>query len=265
MFQDVPKHYMEKTFELRSYSFKKMSYWAKNIDPNARDIILLKIGLQIFDSFFSYPDNDVFCTLASDGSQDLYCAQPVQKIWDCTKACLWLDACLNCHKTVCKQELLQIPGMHLIDCEDIVIVKATQEMQWLALSYVWGVSIQIEDHAGYRPGSKLYQPIPRTVRDAIRATLQLGYRWLWVDEYCIDQKDDNHRNDQIKKMDQIYRGALLTIVGAAGKNKMYGLPGVGTTQRKESKVVRVEDVVVFSNGPKPDHEACQSNWFTRAW
>jgi hypothetical protein len=107
--------------------------------------------------------------------------------------------------------------------------------------------------------------IPRTVRDAIRVTRKLGYRHLWVDEYCIDQNDDNHRNDQIERMDQIYRGADLTIVAAAGEDKWHGLPGVGDTKRKGRKVVSVGDVVVFSNGPEPDIQAKRSRWFTRAW
>jgi hypothetical protein len=147
----------------------------------------------------------------------------------------------------------------------MVIVKVAEEMRWLALSYVWGVNLQTGDHAGYREGSSISLDIPGTVKDAISVTLQLGYRYLWVDEYCIDQNDDNHRNDQIKRMDQIYRGADLTIVAAAGENKVYGLPGVESTKRKDNKVVCVEDVVVFSNGPEPNVQAKQSKWFTRAW
>jgi hypothetical protein len=107
--------------------------------------------------------------------------------------------------------------------------------------------------------------MPGTIKDAISVTLQLEYRYLWVDEYCIDQNDNDHRNDQIKKMDQIYRGADLTIVAAAGESKKYGLPGVGSRKRKDRKVVSVKDVVVFSNGPQPDNQARLSRWFTRAW
>jgi hypothetical protein len=265
MFQDVPTRNIDKTFELRSYSFKKLLYWASETNLDACDSVLLKIGLQKPGGFSSYPDDDVFCKLASDGSQALYCAQPVQGIWDCAKARLWLETCVKCHESVCTEELFRILGMNLIDCEEMVIVKAVQEMRWLALSYVWGVNLRTEDHAGYREGSSMSLEIPETVRDAISVTLQLGYRYLWVDEYCIDQSDDTHRDDQIKKMDQIYRGADLTIVAAAGGNKTYGLPGVGSTKRKDREVVCVEDVVVFSNGPNPNDEAKQSRWFTRAW
>jgi hypothetical protein len=66
-------------------------------------------------------------------------------------------------------------------------------------------------------------------------------------------------------MDQIYRGADLTIVCAAGENKAYGLPGVGLTSRKDRKIMCVKGVVAFSNGPYPDLEVQQSKWYTRAW
>jgi hypothetical protein len=147
----------------------------------------------------------------------------------------------------------------------MVVVEAAQEMRWLALSYVWGANCQTEGHAGYRAGSSISLDIPRTVADAISVTLQLGYRYLWVDEYCIDQNDENHRDDQIKRMDRIYHGADLTIVAAAGENKSHGLPGLGSTKRGKRKVVCVGDVVVFSNGPDPYEEAKNSPWFTRAW
>jgi hypothetical protein len=214
---------------------------------------------------FRSPDTTVFCRLASDVSQSLRCAQPVHETLDCDKARSWLDTCAGCHETACRPDSHHIPGMKLIDCENMVIVKAAQEMPWLALSYVWGVNYQTEDPAGYRAGSKLSLEIPGTIRDAIIVTLWLGYRFLWVDEYCIDQKDEIHRKDQIGRMDQIYRGADLTIVAAAGTNKMYGLPGVGSTKRAERKIVYVEDVVVFANVIKPHTEIRRSKWFTRAW
>jgi hypothetical protein len=264
MFKYVPLG--ENTLELRSYSFKKMSRWRWEIDPNACDIVLLRISQErIGGSSNYYLLDDVFCKLASDGPPHSYCAQPVEGIWDCVKARLWLDTCTRCHGSVCEQELIRIPGMNLIDCEDMVVVEAAQEMRWLALSYVWGANCQTEDHAGYRAGSSISLDIPRTVADAISVTLQLGYRYLWVDEYCIDQNDENHRDDQIKRMDRIYHGADLTIVAAAGENKNHGLPGVGSTKRGNRKVVCVGDVVVFSNGPDPYEEAKNSPWFTRAW
>jgi hypothetical protein len=268
MFRDVPSSYMEKELELRSYSFKRISSWARDTSSNsldANDSVSLKVGLQHTSGFHSFSNEGVFCKLAKNTSQGSCCAQRVQGTWDCVKARSWLQTCASFHGSWCKEEVLQVPGMNLIDCENMVIVKVVKGMRWLALSYVWGMNPQSENDAGYRAGSSISSDISRTVKDAISVTQQLGYRYLWVDEYCIDQNDSNHRNDQINRMDEIYRGADLTIVAAAGENKMHGLPGVRSSERKEVEVICVDDVVVFSNGPEPHHQAKQSVWFTRAW
>jgi hypothetical protein len=249
------------TFGLRSSSLKKR--WS--VTGAGDTIVLESFSLQDPSAASLFPLDDVFCKLASDDSQELNCAQPVQKIWDRAKARYWLDACTKYHGSVCKGESLLIPGMNLIDCEDMTIVKASREMRWLALSYVWGVNPQTKDHSGYRAGTRISSDIPATIGDSIGVTLQLGYRYLWVDEYCIDQKDDNHRENQISKMDQIYRGADLTIVAAAGGDKMYGLPGFGSRKRRGAQLVYMKDVVVFSNGIHPWVEIGQSKWSTRAW
>jgi hypothetical protein len=235
------------------------------VDADALGTVELKLSVEVGGSDCSRLD-PVFCRLASDVSQCLECAQPVQRIWDYHKARLWLDVCVRCHEFACEPDSLPIPAMNLIDCEEMVIVKASPQMPWLALSYVWGINYQTEDLEGYRAGSSLsLVEIPRTIRDAIVVTLQLEYRFLWVDEYCIDQNDEIHRKDQIDKMDRIYRGADLTVVAAAGMDKMYGLPGVGPTTRTEENVVRIGDVIVFSKGIMPHIETRQSKWFTRAW
>ncbi|KAF2850240.1 HET-domain-containing protein [Plenodomus tracheiphilus IPT5] len=265
MFRNVLPRDMDKMFELRSRSDISTLYVAVDDNLNGRGQISLDIVPDTSDGFYLYPSERVFLNLASDASQDPHYAQPVQDNWDHAKARLWLDICVKHHDSVCKEDFFSVPGMNLIDCENMVIVKASQEMRWLALSYVWGVGVQNEDQAGYREGSRITLDSPGTVGDAISVALQLGYRHLWVDEYCIDQKDDNHRNDQIKKMDQIYRNADLTIVAAAGENKMSGLPGVRLTKRKDRQVVCVDDVTVISNGDWPNLKVRKSKWFTRAW
>jgi hypothetical protein len=264
MFQGVPTYHIEKILELRSYSFGNMSNWVEETNI-PRSTVLLKIGLVEPYGFLSYPSVDVFCKPASDNSVGLYCAQPVQRFWDCPKARLWLNTCLKCHGSGCKQDPLAVPYMNLINCENMLIIRAEEGMRWLALSYVWGANVQTEYCAGYREGSKIPSSTPATISDAISVTLQLGYRYLWVDEYYIDQKDDEHRNDQIKRMDRIYRGADLTIVAASGANKKHGLPGVGSTNPRINTAVFVENMVVFSNGPVPDNEVKKLKWLTRAW
>lgn len=258
IFSGTPLDHLGKMFELGSF----FSAAATGI---VRSTIELRIFLPNRIGRFTSPSGAVFCRLASDVSQSLGCVQPVHRIWDCDKVRSWLDTCARCHGTACKSDSLRVPGMNLIDCANMVIVKAAQETPWLALSYVWGVEHQKRDLERYRAGSRLSMRIPNTIRDAIIVTLRLGYRFLWVDEYCIDQNDEIHRSEQISRMDQIYQGADLTIVAAAGTNKMYGLPGVGSTKRTEGNVVYIGDVIVFANRIMPHTETTRSKWFTRAW
>jgi len=254
--------------ELRSYSYLNYTIWADEEVPGARDSVVLIIGVAWSLGFERRTYYDVFCRLTGDDPQGLYRAQPVGESWDSLKARTWLHTCVQSHHSACSRETFSIPGMNLIDCEKLEIVTARESSSWLALSYVWGANYHapatVED-TGFRAGSRLPADMPGTIRDAMSVTKELGYRYLWVDEYCIDQKDKTHREAQINKMDQIYRGADLTIVAAAGEDKGYGLPGVGVTKRQVGKTVCIGDVVIYSNGPSPDSETQESKWFTRAW
>ena len=266
MFQDTFSDQLDDTHDLRSYTedYKTVEP-IEYTDPGAEDVVFLKINPP--NPYKNTPDpfNTVFCKLAGDGLQSTDCALSAQTTWNAAVARLWLDGCAGCHNSVGPEESVYVSGMNLIDCKHMVIVQARQEMRWLALSYVWGKTTQAEDYPSYCEGSSMPDHIPKTIGDAISVTLELGYRYLWVDEYCINQSDHNHRNDQIMKMDRIYHGADLTIVAAAGDNKMYGLPGVGSTERKQREVICVDDVVVFSNGPDPRVEIWESTWYSRAW
>jgi Heterokaryon incompatibility protein (HET) len=60
-----------------------------------------------------------------------------------------------------------------------------------------------------------FSDLPRLIQDAIKAVKNLraaGQRYLWVDKYCIDQKNLTDKHRQIKNMDSVYERALATIV-----------------------------------------------------
>ncbi|KAG4441015.1 hypothetical protein IFR05_003522 [Cadophora sp. M221] len=90
-----------------------------------------------------------------------------------------------------------------------------------ALSYVWG---KVQPAQGADISSS---PFPPVVQDSMSVTVTLGYQYLWVDRYCVDQ-NDNRKHIQLGQMDKIYSCAQLTLVAAAGEDADYGLPGVGS-------------------------------------
>jgi hypothetical protein len=107
--------------------------------------------------------------------------------------------------------------------------------RYFALSYVWGGVTQLQllwDNL--IPLSKkgslesdYYQQIPKVIRDAITITQDLDETYLWVDALCICQDDPWWKASQIAMMNQIYKGAVLTVVALDAGDASSKLPGVG--------------------------------------
>jgi hypothetical protein len=191
----------------------------------------------------------------------------VQRAVDYDQAHAWLENCRKHHGPDCNQPTPPIiDGLRLYDCltAKVVLAKSVANPPWLALSYVWG------ETAHFKPievsDDHRVTDLPRTIHDAVIVTKQLGYRYLWIDELCIDQRNIVHKDSQLKQMDRIYRDADLTIVAAAGDNKAYGIPGVSTRNRSTHPILRFDQGVLLSIGPEPNRQvALNSTWSTRAW
>lgn len=95
--------------------------------------------------------------------------------------------------------------------------------------------------------------------------LALGYRYLWIDRYCIEQTDCPARHLQIQQMGNTYSSASVTIIAAAGSNPHHGLPGVSQTPRitQPSEMILGSLVIGFPDAPRASIQ--NSVWNTRAW
>ncbi|KAJ4350321.1 uncharacterized protein N0V89_008942 [Didymosphaeria variabile] len=87
----------------------------------------------------------------------------------------------------------------------------------------------------------------QTIEDAIMTVRKLGYKYAWVDALCIVQDDVDNVTLNVDQMDQIYRGAHLTVIAAAGKDAYYGLPGVSTRPRAEGQLKATINGTLVSN------------------
>ncbi|EEY14164.1 conserved hypothetical protein [Verticillium alfalfae VaMs.102] len=65
--------------------------------------------------------------------------------------------------------------------------------------------------------------LPPVILDTMRAVVKLGFRYVWIDRYCIWQDDQIHKMSQVERMDQIYSDAELTIVAVGAKDPSYGI------------------------------------------
>ncbi|EEU37354.1 uncharacterized protein NECHADRAFT_86266 [Fusarium vanettenii 77-13-4] len=206
-------------------------------------------------------------------SPPLFSVQPINRHFDPSLARMWLDYCQSYHKRLCSRSKSKshITGLQLIDCNSRIVEPALQGTQYVALSYVWGIS-STDDTPNFSMRSQqgdvlLPTVLPKTVSDTIDVTKRLGFQYLWVDRYCIDQNDAHAQHDQIAQMNSIYHNASLTIIAAAGQDPEYGLPGVGSRGRNEQPAVRIGcgDVELRSTMRHPHDTIRSSKWSTRAW
>jgi len=174
----------------------------------------------------------------------------------------WISLCSRQHKICNLKAGIHVPGQKLIDCETRALV-SRQHQSYVALSYVWGRPSDISEDS-----FTLLAKLPNTIEDAITVTKRLGYRYLWVDRYCIDQENEQEKADQCGKMDLIYQNAELTIIAAIGENPNYGLPGVSLRKRSSidlTTCAKIGKHFLISIEACPNLAVEGTTWNERAW
>ncbi|KAH8667970.1 heterokaryon incompatibility protein-domain-containing protein [Tricladium varicosporioides] len=175
----------------------------------------------------------------------------------------WLHFCRSHHK-LCNSPNKDIArGLKVIDCSTRNIIPALNGWKYAALSYVWGLAPLSDDLIvlDYLPVGT----IPVTIEDAIKVTVNLGLRYLWIDRYCINQCDQHEKHIQVSQMDIVYSNAEFTIIAAAGDNPMHGLPGMGTSHRVPQPSAKLHGIVLRSTLPDGKFAVDESSWSKRGW
>jgi hypothetical protein len=141
----------------------------------------------------------------------------------------WLSSCKTLHPLTCSPYWTEeLQDIRLIRVKGREIIKyPSRSCQYLALSYVWGDTIQ----GGFKLGQKLPVNLSRMIEDAMLFVKRLGREFLWVDSICIDQKDENDKRHQLKRMGDIYRGAYATIIALSGPSASWGLLRIGPNRQ----------------------------------
>ncbi|KAK4034646.1 tol protein [Parachaetomium inaequale] len=190
-------------------------------------------------------------------------ARQVQPKVDVLLIAEWLAFCDKHHKS-CKQLDPPIPqGFRVIDCSTRTILEwesLVHPKHYATLSYVWGG----DQGDPESPHDALPDPVPRTIDDAISLTDRLGYRYLWVDRYCIPRDNAKAKHLQLQSMDVIYQHSALTIIAAAGEDPHHGLPGIGKTPRKPQLSVAI-GTRTLAAVPYVKDEILDSKWNSRGW
>jgi Heterokaryon incompatibility protein (HET) len=149
----------------------------------------------------------------------------------------------------------------VIECALRQVVSTPRGCRYLALSYVWG---QSQKPSSVRSGEAL-SSLPQTIEDAITVTLKLGFQYLWVDMYCIDQDDEKVLSNSIRHMDLVYRKAQATIIAAEGSDPSFGLPGVSSARETCQASVNLKGISLATFPQDPWKCVGRSPWNNRAW
>jgi hypothetical protein len=172
----------------------------------------------------------------------------------------WLSDCNEQHSTNCVTEgKLAVAGMRFIDCETLEIVPSPKTPPpYIALSYLWG-------RAGNPTEGPLLGGMPLVVEDTIQVVKELGFRYLWVDRYCITQDGGQEMHTLLSNMDKIYSCAAFTVIANGEANTCYGLPGVNSISRAPQPIIQIgsEEYTLCWVNTRDTVE--HSEWSARGW
>lgn len=120
----------------------------------------------------------------------------------------WLQYCKSRHNRLCGVKVAQLSNLRVIDCYSLSVVSAPSSCLYVALSYVWSKANR--QSRAVKPDWNQtmvlqLQYLPKSIQDAITVTKEIGLRYLWVDRFCIDQRNHDEKHHQIQNMDTVYR------------------------------------------------------------
>ena len=145
----------------------------------------------------------------------------------------WISECVEIHNSCPGSTDVLLPSRLLDVCPEDrdVSLKLVHtrgiEGRYIALSYCWGgdqpaklTTKLARTYAKSIDESRL----PQTVQDAITMTRNLGFRFLWIDAYCILQDSASDKAKEIAMMDQVYSSSFTTLVASGSERSIDGFP-----------------------------------------
>ena len=151
---------------------------------------------------------------------------------------VWSEGCLNGHDLCRKvfKDDRELPtrvlyvgaGKSDLQGNDLIPLVVTNGMKgsWAALSYCWGgdsTFILKKDRLEVMRNGISLADFPKTLRDAVMVTRNLGIRYIWIDAICIIQDSESDWAAEAAKMQDVYRGAKITISAISSPGTGYGM------------------------------------------
>jgi hypothetical protein len=103
-------------------------------------------------------------------------------------------------------------------------------LNYVALSHCWGILTAAEkrkfcttdENIKTRQNGFDVSELPKTFRDAVKVTQNLGIRYLWIDSLCIIQGNRKDWKFEAKRMQDVYAGAYCTIAATSAVDSKAG-------------------------------------------
>ncbi|EFY94205.1 Heterokaryon incompatibility [Metarhizium robertsii ARSEF 23] len=178
--------------------------------------------------------------------------------------------------TACMAPVEMVRGLRLVDCTEMRVVAAEEiqargETDYLALSYVWAQT-ELDSSpdapsdtsaSTLGPDGRLPESVPPLFADAIAFTRSLGFRYIWIDRFCLPLPA-GERQKQVDAVGEIFSQSLLTLIVAAEDTSLGGIPGL-STPREEQLCLKTKTGLYATSLVRPDLEVASSKWASRAW
>ncbi|CZR69173.1 uncharacterized protein PAC_19073 [Phialocephala subalpina] len=178
-----------------------------------------------------------------------------------------LDECAMNHK-ICKKEIAShglSSTFEIIDCRTDFVVKAPSNCNYVTLSYVWrGIVEEGGSNVSASDQDSIFGRCPKVIMHSVEVSIVLGFEYLWVDRYCINQSNAADKHTQIRQIHLIYSNSQITLIAAARDDRQYGLPSVNGTLRKEQPLFKIDQHTLLSTLPHPSQTLSYSNHFAES-
>ncbi|TGJ87796.1 hypothetical protein E0Z10_g904 [Xylaria hypoxylon] len=118
-------------------------------------------------------------------------------------------------------------NVHLLETQYSQISEV-QHFRYIALSHPWGDRSEHSHYCTTRENITCHKAgidvdiLPRTFKDAIQTTRQLGVRYLWIDSLCIVQGEDGDFEEEAKHMETVFSSAYCVIAATCARGASSG-------------------------------------------
>jgi hypothetical protein len=145
----------------------------------------------------------------------------------------WCDGSYNCtsakSKAALPSRLLDVRNLDL-DILRLFCPKKKDGVEYAVLSHSWGKLTDenkhqfctTDDNIEERLKGFTFSELPKTFRDAIRVTRELGIQYLWINSLCIIQENQKDWEHKAKRMEGIYASTYCTIAATLAVNSNAG-------------------------------------------